>query len=146
MGRLDFGQLQWAVVDEDDAVGADVPRPEKFRDGFRLRPPVRFHGEEAVPSQKQVRPPQRFSTRAGSFLLATATRTPESASALKHLLIEGVGVAVAVEAPGDAVGAGLAEQAAPEGVVQVGDEALFGAVGRSSAASISATAEAWAVR
>ena len=123
--RPHLGQLHRVVVDEDDAIGADVPRAQDTGDRLRLRTPVRLHGEEAVSLQQQVRPGQRFFHPCGVVFTSCGHQNAGVGERLQHLLVQRMAVAAAVEVPGDAVGAGLADQAAPERVVQVGDDSFF---------------------
>src|SRR5208282_1565446 len=117
-------QLQRAVVDEDDTVGSDVPGAENPPHGFGLGLPVDFQWEDPVPGQDQVGPGERLFDDLWVILTGDTKQDTGVRQGPEHLLVKGVHVAVAVQVPGNAIDANLANDSGPEGVIQVGDEAL----------------------
>ena len=125
MRGCDLSQFHRAVVDKDDAVSGDVPRLQNSRHAARLRVPVNFNREDLVGAQQKVRPIESLANDSWIVLAGDGDQRSGIGERAQQLLIQPVQLGVRREVPAHSVSSNLADDAAPQRVVQVGDDALL---------------------
>ncbi len=85
-----------------------------------------LHGEKTAGGDDQIGSPEGLLHELTIVLACRGDQDAHLGQRTKHLLIKAVDRRVALELPGNAAYSDVAEYAAPERVVEVGDQTLLG--------------------